>query len=95
MKVPLAEYLAQYAKPALQLLEEYGAVVLVATPVGHVFEGAWPGNWTVLIRFPSLAVAHRFYDAEAYAPLKAIRIQLSNFGNGIFVEGFNPAAIGL
>ena len=91
-----ADYIARYGMPAMSVLQQHGAEVLVAAPAPQVKEGSWPGNWTVLIRFPSMTAAREFYDAQAYAPLKALRInELTTSGNLILVEGFDPAALGL
>ena len=37
-----------------------------------VLEGTWPGNWTVILRFPSMAIAESWYGSEEYQP--AVRI---------------------
>jgi uncharacterized protein (DUF1330 family) len=40
----------------------------------------------VLIEFPSLAQAHRWYESDAYHDLKALRLAATT-GNAVFIEG--------
>ena len=90
------EYMSRYAMPVLRLFEAAGAEVLAASPQPDVLEGEWNSNWTVLIRFPSLDAARRFYQSEEYAPLLSLRInELTDEGAALIVEGFDPAALGL
>jgi uncharacterized protein (DUF1330 family) len=40
----------------------------------------------VLIEFPDLETAHRWYDSEEYRELKALRLAATK-GNAVFIEG--------
>jgi len=89
------EYLQRYGKLVLPMLEKIGAQVVALSPAPKVLEGSWAGNWTVVIRFPSMAVAQAWYNSAEYQPLKDLRInELTEGGAAVFVEGFNPAALG-
>ena len=90
------DYLSRYATPVIDQLRACGAEILVASRNPLVLEGSWPANWTVVIRFPSLTTAQAWYDSIEYRPLKDLRIrELTNGGSAIFVEGFNPVALGI
>jgi uncharacterized protein (DUF1330 family) len=68
--------------------------VVALSPAPKVLEGIWGGNWTVVIRFPSMAVAEAWYNSPEYQPLKDLRInELTEGGALVFVEGFDPAAL--
>lgn len=89
-----ADYLARYARYVIPMLAQVGGEVLVATPAAECKEGAWPANWTVVIRFPSLQTARDFYADPAYAPLKALRIdELTDGCAVVLAAGFDPAAL--
>jgi uncharacterized protein (DUF1330 family) len=89
-------YMQRYATPVIAQLAEAGAELLAVTPTPAVLEGEWPGNWTVLIRFPSLAAAEAWYNSPAYAPYKALRMnELTRSGSVVMTEGFDPATLGL
>ncbi len=88
-------YMQGYGMPAIAILEKYGAEVLVASANSATVEGASKGNWTVVIRFPSLAIAQTFYASSEYQPLKALRVdELTNDATISIVEGFDMAALG-
>jgi len=90
------EYMERYAMPVLSLFEKAGAEVLAASPEPDVVEGEWQSNWTVLVRFPSLEAARQFYRSDAYAPLRALRIdELTDEGAAVMVAGFDPASLGV
>ena len=83
-------YIEEYGLPVLNQFIEAGAEVLVASADAEVFEGSWPGNWTVVVKFPSAEAATRWYNSEEYAPFKTVRIeQLSKSGSVVMVPGFN------
>jgi uncharacterized protein (DUF1330 family) len=74
----------------------YGAEILVATSSPVFLEGAWPANWTVVIKFDSLDQATAFYNSPEYQPLKALRTgELTGPGALILADGFDPAPFGL
>jgi uncharacterized protein (DUF1330 family) len=87
----VADYVDRYGKPLRAQLEEIGAELLVTSPDAEGLEGEWPGNWTVVIRFPSREIAVDWYESPDYAPLKRLRIEdLTESGNLILVPGRGP-----
>ena len=86
-------YLAEYAMPLMEILSDVGAEVLAADANARALEGEWPGNWTVIIKFPSKDAMTAFYQSERYAPLKDLRInKLSDAGSVASVAGFSSVA---
>jgi uncharacterized protein (DUF1330 family) len=87
----LPQYRDLYARPLLAQLTEIGAELLVSSADAQTLEGEWSGNYTVLIRFPSWAVAVEWYESPDYAPLKTARIQdLTSAGNLVLMPGRDP-----
>jgi uncharacterized protein (DUF1330 family) len=85
-------YMEEYGMPVLNQFIEAGAEVLVASADAEIFEGDWPGNWTVVVKFSSAEAATSWYNSEEYAPLKAARIDLlSNSGSVVMIPGLNAA----
>ena len=90
------EYMQRYGKFVIAMFEKIGAQVVALSPSPKVVEGSWGGNWTVVIRFPSMAVAEAWYNSPEYQPMKDLRInELTEGGSSVmFVEEFNPDAPG-
>ena len=90
------EYMQRYAMSVVAMFEKIGAEVVAVSPAPKVLEGEWGGNWTVVIRFPSMATAEAWYNSSEYQPLKELRIhELTDGGSAVFIEGFDPAALGI
>ena len=90
------EYIQRYGLPMLEMFEKLGAEVLAVSPTPVVLEGEWSGNWTVVVKFPSMEAAQQFYESEEYQPLKELRInELTDGGTAVFVDGYDPVALGI
>ena len=88
-------YAQRYAVPVIKQLQKHGVEVLAVSAAPKVLEGTWSGNWTVVLRFPSMAVAESWYSSEEYQPLKSLRLnELTNGGSVILVDAFDPASLG-
>ncbi len=68
-------YLKKYGLPFFKVLQQYNGTLLSATKRGMTLEGKPFGNWTVLVRFETAKDAEAFYQSEAYAPLKKLRLE--------------------
>jgi uncharacterized protein (DUF1330 family) len=76
------EYRAQV--PAT--LERYGGRFVVRGGAVTALEGGWEPGRLVVLEFPSVEDAHRWYDSEEYREPKALR-QASSRGRFVLVEG--------
>lgn len=80
---------AEYAKYLAGFDEVFdksgGKVVAVDERVSHL-EGEWPFGRTVIIRFPDVAHARRWYDSPEYQALAEHRRNASR-ANIVLVEG--------
>ncbi len=52
----------------------------------EIAEGGWAPRALVLIEFPTLEAAHNWYESDAYAGLKSLRLSASR-ANALFLEG--------
>ena len=76
----------EYREAVPRTIEKYGGRYLVRTGVPEVVEGHWQPKRVVVLEFPSVEQAKRWYDSEDYRELKALR-QAASRSNVILVEG--------
>lgn len=86
LEVSDAEKMDQYRKRVRANVEQYGGRYLTVGGHCDIVEGQWRPVFPVLIEFPSLAQAHRWYASDAYRDLKALRLAATT-GNAVFIEG--------
>ena len=78
--------LADYARDVAPVVAEFGGRYRsVGGPVTTV-EGDWDMTYPVIIEFPTADQARRWYESDAYRPLKARR-QAAVRGAGVLIEG--------
>jgi uncharacterized protein (DUF1330 family) len=87
MKVTDPEQYKQYMAAAPAAVAAAGGEYLVRGGPHAVLEGQWQPNRLAMLRFPSLAAAQTFYDAELYRAARAKRAGATEFFNMIVVEG--------
>ena len=64
--------LEEYKTRALSVVEQYGGRYVVLGGKFDIVEGDWGPTFPVMIEFPSLEQAHRWYDSDEYRELKAL-----------------------
>jgi uncharacterized protein (DUF1330 family) len=67
-------------------IERYGGRYLVRGGTLETIEGGWTPKRVVVLEFPSIDQARRWYHSEEYRELKALRLRTSR-GNIVLVEG--------
>ena len=55
--------MATYGAGVFEQIKAAGAEVLVAAPEVQVLEGKWHGNWTIVVKYPSMEAALDSYNA--------------------------------
>jgi uncharacterized protein (DUF1330 family) len=83
--VDLNEEVVTYMRRIDDTLAPYGGRFLVHGKTPDVLEGPW-SDTTVIIGFPDLASAHRWYRSEAYQEILPLRTENSR-GQAIIIEG--------
>jgi uncharacterized protein (DUF1330 family) len=73
------------------VIAQYGGRFLVRAGAIHPREGDLGLDRFVIIEFPSLDVAQRFYDSPEYAPLLKLRMETTR-SHVALVEGAAPPA---
>jgi uncharacterized protein (DUF1330 family) len=72
------------------VIAQYGGRYLVRGGAVHPLEGEPGFDRFVVLEFPSLEAAKRFYDSPEYAPLLKLRTETTR-SHVALVEGYAPA----
>ncbi|BDM83288.1 DUF1330 domain-containing protein [Acaryochloris marina] len=86
LEVTNPDKLEEYKTRALPVVEQYGGRYVVLGGKCKIMEGEWGPTFPVMIEFPSLEQAHRWYDSGEYQDLKALRLSAVR-SNAVFLEG--------
>jgi len=78
--------MAKYREGVLATVERYQGKYLVLGGKMKVIEGNWSPVTPVVIEFPSMEQAERWYYSPEYAPLLKLRLDGTR-GNAVFIEG--------
>lgn len=65
----------QYRKQVPETLGRHGGKYLVRGGTHQTLEGGWTPSRLVVLEFPSIEQARRWYDAEEYREPKALRLK--------------------
>jgi len=76
----------EYRKKVPATIAQYGGKYLVRGGATEAKEGGWAPARFVILEFPSMEQARRWYDSPEYAPALAIRKRASK-SKLIFAEG--------
>jgi uncharacterized protein (DUF1330 family) len=82
-----ADTFAQYREKVTPLIERFGGRYLVRGGKLRNLEGDLELKRVIVLEFPSLADAERFYDSPEYRPLIALRSS-STVSDVAIVEGY-------
>jgi uncharacterized protein (DUF1330 family) len=75
-----------YKKMSPVSIQKFGGRFIARGGQTEVLEGTWQPKRLVLLEFPSVEVARRWWASDDYAPAKALRQATSN-GDMVIVEG--------
>lgn len=76
----------EYRKQVPETIARHGGKYLVRGGKHQALEGAWQPSRLVVLEFPSLEQARRWYDSEDYREPKALRLK-SALSDVVLVEG--------
>ena len=76
----------EYKKAVPASIEKYGGRFIVRGGRHEILEGDWKPTRFVVLEFPSMEQAKRWYESEEYRPLKSIGL-MSAARNLVLVEG--------
>jgi uncharacterized protein (DUF1330 family) len=83
------ETYATYRAQTPAVIERYGGRFIVRGGAAELLEGHQPPGRTVVIEFPDVAAARRFYDSPDYQAILGIR-QRAATSRLLLVEGHPP-----
>jgi uncharacterized protein (DUF1330 family) len=81
-----AAQLEEYKARVTPVVEKFGGRYLVIGGRSETVEGSYQIVFPVLIEFPSMEHARRWYDSEDYRELKQMRLTATS-GNAVFMAG--------
>jgi uncharacterized protein (DUF1330 family) len=76
----------EYRKNVIATLAPFGGKFVVRGGTLTVVEGEWPYERTVILEFPSRAMAEAWYHSPAYQQVLPLRLQ-STSSNLVIVDG--------
>ena len=80
----------EYRKLVPGTLTPFGGRFIVRAGAHQTVEGDWKPNRLVILEFPSMEQAKRWYDSEEYRDPKAMRLRAGRT-NLVMVDGVPPA----
>ena len=81
-----AAKMEDYRARVAPVVEKFGGRYVVRGGPFEVVEGSYQPIFPVMIQFPSLDDAHRWYNSEEYRELKQLRLA-ATVGNAVFMSG--------
>jgi uncharacterized protein (DUF1330 family) len=81
-----AERYPEYARQTPAVVEKYGGRFLVRGGRYEEVEGSWPGRRLIVIEFPDVEAAQRWYRSAEYQELAKLRQRYAET-DLVFVEG--------
>jgi uncharacterized protein (DUF1330 family) len=75
-----------YKKMSPISIQQYGGRFIARGGKAEVLEGEWQPKRLVLLEFPSVEQARKWWASDEYAPAKALR-QATSVGDMVVVEG--------
>lgn len=86
LEVTDPEGFAEYRQQVPATIAQYGGRYLVRGGATETLEGTWQPKRVVILEFPTVEQAKRWYDSEEYRAPKALRFRTAK-ANLILVEG--------
>ncbi len=77
--------LEQYAAAVLPIVERHGGRYVLIGGKVDIVEGDWRPTYPVMIEFPNLEQAYRWYNSEEYQEYKELRLSAGEY-NAVFME---------
>ncbi|WP_062611546.1 DUF1330 domain-containing protein [Caballeronia calidae] len=78
----------EYAQNAPATIAKYGGRYVIRNGTKHELEGALPAERWVVLEFPSVRQAKRWFDSEEYQAIRPIRTNASS-STLFIIEGYD------
>ena len=76
----------EYISKVSPIVEKFGGEYIVRGGKSENVEGKWPYERTVIVKFPSYEMIHKWHNSDEYKPIKKIREDNAEC-NAIIIEG--------
>ena len=86
IQVTNADGYKEYSGQVPATLEKYGGRFLVRGGATQVLEGEWPQRRRVILEFPSVDAARKWFDSPEYEKPKTLR-RANSDGRLLLIEG--------
>jgi len=80
--------MTEYRKHTPGLVAKFGGKFIVRGGKTRTLEGGWTPPRMVVLEFPDMAAAERFYDSPEYKPVLDMRLRAGK-SRAIIVDGHN------
>ena len=77
-----------YRRMVPPTIEKFGGRFIVRGAPLHEMEGKWPRPRLVIVEFPDVETAKKWWSSPEYAPAKALR-QANSTADLVIAEGFS------
>ncbi len=85
LKVSDPVKLEEYATAVQPIVERYGGRYVLIGGTCDLVEGDWRPTYPVMIEFPSIEDAYKWYNSTEYQKYKKLRLSAGKF-NAVFME---------
>ena len=75
-----------YIPQVTPLVKKFGGEYIVRVGKSENVEGKWPYERTVIVKFPSYEMIHKWHNSDEYKPIKKIREDNAE-GNCLIIKG--------
>ena len=86
VKINEQKKLDEYREKVPPIVEQFGGSYLTASDQIRSTEGGWKPDFLVIIKFPSLEQANKWYDSKEYREIRELRKSSGEF-KAVIVEG--------
>ena len=93
LEITDADGMERYRQAVRATVERHGGRYLGVGGACEVVEGEWRPVFPVLIEFPGMEAARRWYGSEDYRDLKALRLAAARC-NAVFIDGSGLERVG-
>ena len=78
----------EYITKVTPIVKKFGGEYMVRGGKSENVEGQWYYERTVVLKFPTYEMVHKWHESEEYKPIKKIRVDNSDC-NAIIIEGID------
>ena len=76
----------EYISQVTPIVKKFGGNYIIRGGKSETAEGNWPYERTVVLKFPTYDMVHKWHNSEEYKPIRKIREDNSKC-NAIIIEG--------